>query len=102
MKINALLLCSFTVSSTLLQPVHASELKEMNTRKTIDNTSMNKIMSARLRGLLAGELAQRKMGKIGQSDGECGIQIGNSAPQTSLVEASQDIIIVGDTINFCQ
>jgi len=82
--------------------VAASEHTEMNIRQTIDNSSMNKIVGARLRGLLAGETAQRGVSEAGASESDCSTNIGNTVGQTPLTGSVQDIIIVGDIINFCQ
>jgi len=97
-------LAIFTIcwSFTCWSSVVASENSEMNIRQTIDNASMNKIVGARLRGLLAGETAQRGVAEVGTPEGDCSTNIGNTVAGSPLTGGVQDIIIVGDIISFCQ
>lgn len=86
---------------TLLGASEASAIKpnEMNLRQTIDNGSMNKVAAARLRGMLAGEHAQQQ---VNQNGNDCQTQIGSIEDDGSLLGGKQDIIIIGDIINFCR
>ncbi len=78
----------------------ASKYSDINQRTHIDNSSMNKISGARLRGMLVG--SDRKKRSPGTGDQDCVTQIGNQGSNQSLIGNQQDIIIVGDVINFCQ
>lgn len=77
----------------------AGKYDEINVRKHVDNQSQNKVLEARLRGMLGGG-AQGKGPATGDRD--CITQIGNQNADQSLIGSSQDVIIVGDVINVCQ
>jgi len=77
----------------------ASKYSEINVRTHVDNASLNKIAGARLQGMLAG--SDRSPGpSTGSRD--CVTQIGNQDANQSLIGSQQDVIVIGDIINFCQ
>lgn len=101
MKFSTLVITVCTVSLNLSAAI-ASDRSEMNIRQTIDNPSMNKILGARLRGMLAGEAAKRGIGEAGVSDSSCNTSIGSSDSSSPLDDGVTEIIIIGDIINICQ
>ena len=79
----------------------ASDRSEMNVRESLNNSSKNKIISARLIGLVGGKTDLTKIGAIGQSENTCNTTIGNTDGGSSLTGETRDIIVVGDVINIC-
>ena len=100
MKFRPLVITVCMVSLNLSAAI-ASDKSEMNARQTIDNASMNKIVGARLRGMLAGETAKRGIGEAGAPDSGCNTSIGSSDSSSPLDGGVQEIIIIGDIINIC-
>lgn len=77
----------------------AGKYDEINMRTHVDNASMNKIAGARLQGMLVGS-DRSSSPNTGKRD--CVTQIGNQNSNQSLIGSQQDVIVIGDVINFCQ
>jgi len=101
--INYLSAAMIALATTVGSPVYAEKPEEMNLRQHMDPRLRNKLSNARLKGMLAGEKAKSQIAESfpGDQDTKCSTQIGNLALGNSGQSNSQDIIILGDVINYC-
>lgn len=85
----------------LASSANAGTGTELNVRQNIGNQSMNKVASARLRGMFAEGPTEtvkstKEFGKRG-----CVTSIGNQQSGSSLMGQPRDVLITGDVTNVC-
>lgn len=80
----------------------AAKPVELNQRQGINNTSQNRVTSARLEAMLVDKAVKRSLDGIGgRSSDDCSTQIGNQSGGGSLLDRGTPVIVVGDVINVC-